>query len=225
MIKRKGSTGQVDLPIAFVVMPEEAREWRSIEMAPVFFRLLIIVIVIATAVGAGWLIEAFLSIGKPSPFAHTRQGHLMGWLGLGITLLAFVYPLKKRVSQSRRWPRDWFRMHMVAGVMGPLVILLHSGAHLHALVPLLALAGMAVVTVSGIVGQGVHYLALRTLNDRRRQLHDQGLSSEQIELHLHRMAAQEEAFRLWQSIHAPMTLMFLVLTAMHVVGAIYFGGF
>ena len=194
-------------------------------MTPVFLRLLTIVIFVAVAVAAGWLIEAFLSIGKPSPFAHTRRGHLMGWLGLGITVLVFVYPIKKRVSQSRRWPREWFRVHMVAGVMGPLVILLHSGAHLHALVPLLALAAMAVVTVSGIVGQGVHYLALRTLNDRRRQLHDQGLSAEQIELDLHRMAAQEEAFRLWQSIHAPMTLMFLVLTAMHVVGAIYFGGF
>ena len=206
-------------------MPEEAREWRSIEMTPVFLRLLTIVIFIAVAVAAGWLIEAFLSIGKPSPFAHTRQGHLMGWLGLGITLSVFVYPIKKRVSQSRRWPREWFRVHMVAGVMGPLVILLHSGAHLHALVPLLALAAMAVVTVSGIVGQGVHYLALRTLNDRRRQLHDQGLSAEQVELHLHRMAEREEAFRLWQSIHAPMTLMFLILTAMHVVGAIYFGGF
>jgi hypothetical protein len=44
-------------------------------------------------------------------------------------------------------------------------------------------------------------------------------------LRLHRMAAQEEAFRLWQSIHAPMTLMFLVLTALHVMGAVYFGGF
>ena len=194
-------------------------------MTPVSFRLLTIVIVIAVAVAAGWWVEAFLSSGKPSPFAHTKQGHLLGWLGLGITLLVFVYPIKKRASQNRRWPRDWFRMHMVAGVMGPLVILLHSGAHLHALVPVLALIAMAVVTVSGIVGQGVHYLALRTLNDRRRQLHDQGLSADEIDVLLHRMAAQEKAFRLWQSIHAPMTLMFLVLTAMHVVGAIYFGGF
>ena len=42
---------------------------------------------------------------------------------------------------------------------------------------------------------------------------------------LHRMAAQEETFRLWQSIHTPMTLMFLVLTALHVIGALYFGGY
>ncbi len=188
-------------------------------------RLVTIVLSITVAVVAAWLAEAFLSIGKPSPFAHTRQGHLMGWMGMGITLLVFVYPIKKRMSRDRRWPRGWFRVHMVAGVMGPLVILLHSGAHFHALVPLLALAAMAVVVISGIVGQGIHYLVLRTLNDSRRQLHDQGLAAEEIELRLHRMAAEEEAFRLWQSIHAPMTLMFLVLTAMHVMGALYFGGF
>ncbi len=105
-----------------------------------------------------------------------------------------------------------------------LLIFLHSGAHVHAMVPLLALAAMVIVVVSGIVGQGVHYLALRTLNDRRRELHEEGLGSEEIDLRLHRMAAQEEAFRLWQSIHAPMTLMFLVLAAMHVIGALYFGG-
>lgn len=148
----------------------------------------------------------------------------MGWIGLGITMLVFVYPIKKRLSRNHRWPRGWFQVHMVAGVIGPLLILLHSGAHVHALVPLLALAAMVVVVVSGVVGQGVHYLALRTLNDRRRHLHEEGLRVDEIDLRLHRMAAQEEAFRLWQSIHAPMTLMFLVLTAVHVMGALYFGG-
>ncbi|HEY7532707.1 MAG TPA: hypothetical protein VH681_08035, partial [Nitrospiraceae bacterium] len=71
---------------------------------------------------------------------------------------------------------------------------------------------------------GVHYLALRMLNDQRRQLHAEGVALDEIELRLHRIAAQEEAFRLWQSIHAPMTLMFLVLTMMHVIGALFFGG-
>lgn len=193
-------------------------------MAPLSRRLTTIVVLMVAAVAAALLVEAFLSIGSPSPFAHTRQGHLMGWIGLGIILLVFVYPIKKRLSRNHRWPRGWFQVHMVAGVIGPLLILLHSGAHVHALVPLLALAAMVVIVVSGIVGQGVHYLALRTLNDRRRQLHEEGLGSDEIDLRLHRMAAQEEAFRLWQSIHAPMTLLFLVLTAMHVIGALYFGG-
>lgn len=148
----------------------------------------------------------------------------MGWVGMGAILLVFVYPITKRMSRNHRWPRGGFQVHMVAGVVGPLLIFLHSSAHVHALVPLLALTAMVVVVLSGIVGQGVHYLALRTLNDQRRQLHEEGLGSDEIDLRLHRMAAQEEAFRLWQSIHAPMTLMFLVLTAMHVIGALYFGG-
>ena len=216
--------GLVALPIAFVVMREVVKVWRSIEMTVLFRRLVIIGLSVTGAVVAAWLVEALLSIGKPSPFAHTKQGHLMGWIGLGTTLLVFVYPIKKRISRNRRWPRDWFRVHLVAGVMGPLLILLHSGAHLHALVPSLALAALAVVVVSGIIGQGVHYLAVRTLNDRRRQLYDQGLSADEVEVRLHQMASQEEAFRVWQSIHAPMTLMFLVLTALHVIGAVYFGG-
>jgi hypothetical protein len=193
-------------------------------MAPLSRRLTTIVVLMVAAIAAALLVEAFLSTGAPSPFAHTRQGHLMGWIGLGIILLVFVYPIKKRLSRNHRWPRGWFQVHMVAGVIGPLLILLHSGVHVHALVPLLALVALIVVVVSGIVGQGVHYLALRTLNDRRRELHEEGLGPDEIDLRLHRMAAQEEAFRLWQSIHAPMTLMFLVLTAMHVIGALYFGG-
>jgi hypothetical protein len=116
-------------------------------------RLAIILVSVAAAVVAAWMMEAILSIGKPSPFAHTKQGHLMGWIGLGTTLLVFVYPIKKRMSRNRRWPRDWFRVHLIAGVMGPLCILLHSGAHLHAVVPSLALMTMAVVVVSGIVGR------------------------------------------------------------------------
>ena len=45
-----------------------------------------------------------------------------------------------------------------------------------------------------------------------------------VEALLHGRASQEEAFRLWQVIHAPMTLMFLALTAMHVAGALFFAG-
>ena len=31
-------------------------------------------------------------------------------------------------------------------------------------------------------------------------------------------------FRVWQMIHAPMTLLFIALVALHVIGALYFGG-
>ena len=193
-------------------------------MSPVSRRLLTIIVVVIVAVGSVLAFEAWLSLRTSSSFAHTRQGHLMGWAGLGVILLVFVYPIKKRVRPNVPWPRGWFQVHMTAGVIGPLLIVLHSGAHVHALVPQLALAALAVVVVSGVVGQGVHYLAVRALNDRRRQLHDEGVAPDDIDVRLQEMAVQEEGFRLWQAVHSPMTIMFLVLTAMHVARALYFGG-
>jgi len=193
-------------------------------MSPAVRRLLAIIVVGIVAVGGVLAFEAWLSLRSSSPFGHTRQGHLMGWAGLGVILLVFGYPIKKRMHPNAPWPRGWFQIHMAAGVAGPFLIVLHSGAHVHALVPQLALVALAVVVFSGIVGQGVHYLALRALNDRRRQLHDEGVPPDDIDVRLQQMAAQEEGFRLWQAVHSPMTLMFLVLTAMHVVGALYFGG-
>ena len=98
-------------------------------------RILVVSAVVVVAVAGALLFEALLSLGEATPFGHTQYGHVAGWIGFAVTLLVFVYPLRKRISPARRWPRGWFRVHMVAGVVGPLLIFLHSGAHYHALVP------------------------------------------------------------------------------------------
>ena len=193
-------------------------------MMGVRWRLIAVVAATVGAVVGALAFEALLSLDKVTPFGHTGYGHGVGWAGLAVTLLVFVYPFRKRASPMRRWPRAWFRVHMVAGVIGPLLIFIHSGAHYHAVVPILAMVSMVVVVVSGIVGQLVHAASLRTLNEQRHLLQHQGMSENDIDAQLHGMASQEEAFRLWQAIHAPMTLMFLVFTLLHVVGALFFAG-
>lgn len=193
-------------------------------MTTVRQRVLLVSAVVVAAVAGALMFEAVLSLGEATPFGHTRYGHAVGWAGLAVTLLVFVYPLRKRMSPARRWPRGWFRVHMVAGVLGPLLIFLHSGAHYHALVPILAMGSMVIVVLSGIVGQAVHAFSLRTLNEQRHELQHQGLSESDIDAQLHQMASQEEAFRIWQAIHAPMTVLFLVLTGLHVAGALFFAG-
>ena len=193
-------------------------------MTTVQRRALVSGVVAVAAVAGALIFEAVLSVEPASPFGHTRNGHAIGWLGLASILLVFVYPIRKRYSPARRWPRGWFRVHMVAGILGPLLIFLHSGAHYHALVPVLAMVSMVIVVLSGIVGQAVHAMAVRALNDQRRRFQQEGLSEHDIDSKLHSMASQEEAFRIWQAIHAPMTLMFVALTALHVVGALFFAG-
>ena len=97
-------------------------------MTGVRSRLIAVVVATVGAVATGLAFEALLSLEQVTPFGHTRYGHGVGWAGLVVTLLVFVYPIRKRASPSRRWPRGWFRVHMVAGVLGPLLIVIHSGA-------------------------------------------------------------------------------------------------
>ena len=83
---------------------------------------------------------------------------------------------------------------MIFGAFGPLLILVHSGAHFHALVPIAAMLTIGVVVLSGIVGQLLHYLAFREVNEHRRELAAQGLSPTDIEAQVHSLVHHEEAF-------------------------------
>lgn len=194
-------------------------------MSPLARRAILVSILVGSAIGGAFILEELLTTRPDRPFGHTHLGHLTGWVGLGVILLVFVYSFTKRSAGQRRWPKGWFRVHMIAGIMGPVLILIHAGNHFHALVPVLALLAMGAVVLSGLIGQAVHYLILRTLQDRRRLLAQQGLSEDDLDARLHAMAAQEKAFRFWQYLHAPVTATFLILTFLHVGAALYFGGF
>lgn len=187
-------------------------------------RLLFVSAAILIAVFASLVLEVLLSLSTRWPFAHSARGHIVGWCGFAVILLTYLYSWKKRHNPKGVWPKNWFTLHMAAGILGPMIILVHSGWHLHALVPVLALIAMMGVVVSGVTGKAIHYAAVRMLSDHRRELTRQGLSPDQIELAVFEMAAQEETFRVWQIIHAPLAGLFMVLTLLHIAGAVFFGG-
>ncbi len=193
-------------------------------MTAISKRFLIVMGCIVVAIAGGFLIEMFLSFQSGGQFGHTQRGHVVGWIGLAVMLTVFVYSIKKRYGRKAGWPKGWFRVHQVAGIVGPLLILIHAGLHFHALVPMLALLAMGVVVVSGVVGVAVHRKALSLLNTTRKQLLRQGLAREDIEDQLYDLASGEETFRIWQMIHAPMVMLFLALVITHILGALYFGG-
>jgi hypothetical protein len=113
---------------------------------------------------------------------------------------------------------------MGAGILGPLIIFVHSGVHFHAWVPILALVSMVFVVVSGIVGQALHYWMFQLLYERRHQQEFEGLPEEVIEARLHDLALQEKALRWWKCLHGPLTWSFLALTVLHIGGALFYGG-
>ena len=187
-------------------------------------RFLTVIGFVIVAIAGGLLIKIFLSLKSGWPFGHTQKGHIVGWIGLAIILLVFIYPLRKRYRQKAGWPRGWFRVHQVAGVIGPVLIFIHAGPHIHALVPVLAMLAMVIVVVSGVLGSVVHRKALHVLNEKRKELLSQGLSREDVEDRLYDLVSSEETFRVWQIIHAPMVILFLALVVTHIIGALYFGG-
>jgi hypothetical protein len=188
-------------------------------------RTALILSLVCLAILSAFFLEYFLSATPSRPFGHTQLAHVVGWIGLGFIGMTFVYPLKRWRHPNRVWPKRWFQIHMVCGILGPLIIFVHAGAHFHAWVPILALIAMVLVVMSGIVGQALHYWAFRMLYERRHQLVFEGMPEDGIEAHLHDLALQEESLRWWRCLHGPLTWSFVSLALLHIGGSLFFGGF
>lgn len=105
---------------------------------------------ISLLVGGAWL---FVQQG------HFQAGDAVGyWIGVagGIAmLLLFSYPLRKHVRWLHRLGQVkwWFWVHMALGILGPLLILVHSTFRVGSVNAAVALYSMLVVAGSGIVGR------------------------------------------------------------------------
>lgn len=87
--------------------------------------------------------------------AATGLGYWLGIAGASLMLLMLLYPLRKRL-RALRWLGSvpaWFRLHMVCGILGPALILLHTNFRLGSLNSNIALTTMMVVMISGIAGR------------------------------------------------------------------------
>ena len=82
-------------------------------------------------------------------------GYWLGIVGSSLMLLLLLYPLRKRTKTLRAIGSVgfWFRAHMVLGVFGPVLVILHSNFRLGSINSNVALATMLIVSASGIVGR------------------------------------------------------------------------
>lgn len=85
-------------------------------------------------------------------------GYWLGVAGGTMMLLLFSYPLRKHFRFAQNWGRVkwWFLVHMLLGVGGPLLILLHSTFHIGSLNAGVALFSMIIVALSGVVGRFIY---------------------------------------------------------------------
>lgn len=81
-------------------------------------------------------------------------GHLLGIVGSALMLLMLLYTVRKRVPGLRRAGalHLWLDFHIYCGVIGPLLVVLHSSFKVQGLVAL-SFWSMIVVALSGFVGR------------------------------------------------------------------------
>lgn len=101
--------------------------------------------------------------------AHDRIGYGLGVAGGVAMLLLFSYPLRKYVRALHRLGKvkGWFIAHMVLGVAGPLLILLHSTFRIGSVNAGVALWSMLVVAASGVVGRFIYLRVHRGLSGEK----------------------------------------------------------
>jgi hypothetical protein len=96
-------------------------------------------------------------------------GYYMGVVGGIMMLTLLLYPLRKhlRFMQVLGGMRHWFRVHMLFGIIGPLLILFHSTFTIGSLNAGVALACMLLVAGSGVVGRFMYTRIHHGLYGRR----------------------------------------------------------
>lgn len=82
----------------------------------------------------------------------------MGLYGGLLMLVTLLYALRKRVKAFGKMGNvtTWYYVHLVAGVLGPVLIILHSSFTLKAMNSTVALVSMLCVIASGIFGRYIY---------------------------------------------------------------------
>lgn len=115
---------------------------------------------------------AFLAKDEYYWSAEFGIGYAFGIVGATAMALLLVYPLAKRQPfLARRFSlQQWFRLHMVLGIVGPLLILLHTNFRLGSLNSNIAFWSMVLMVSSGLIGRYLYQKIHRGLYGTRIRL-------------------------------------------------------
>jgi hypothetical protein len=130
---------------------------------------MLVYLLLALLVWATWRIS-LLGLFKPGD----DTGYWLGVAGALMMLTLLSYPLRKNLRFARRWGniKGWFWLHIVLGVLGPLLILLHSNFQTGSLNAAVALYSMLLVAGSGVAGRFIFQRINRGLHGEQSSLQD-----------------------------------------------------
>ncbi|MBF0471813.1 MAG: hypothetical protein HQL48_10615 [Gammaproteobacteria bacterium] len=149
-------------------------------------------------------------------------GRYLGILGTLLIMLSFVYSMRKRKLIRSGSPKTLLRLHETLTWVGALMILVHAGVHIYAILPWLALIAMLVNVISGMTGKVLLERSRRFMAEKRQAYVDQGLSTETIEKRVFWDATTFDLMKRWRVVHLPISLAFAILALTHILSIFLF---
>jgi hypothetical protein len=126
-------------------------------------------LLLALMITFGWLISDHKFVTPEEGI-----GYWLGIAGGSMMVLLLMYPLRKRfrILHVLGATKHWFRLHMVFGLLGPLLIMYHSNFNLGSFNSSVAFYAMLLVAGSGIVGRHFYAGIHRGLYGRKTNLRE-----------------------------------------------------
>lgn len=150
------------------------------------------------------------------PTASGLVGHGIGILGFALMLMTeTLYSIRKLLTDAR-WGNmeSWLRFHIVTGLVGPYMVLLHAAMMFQGLAGVTMLLTVVVV-ISGVVGRYLYTAMPHAATLPPKAAETVGVRAAQP--HTHR-----GALATWHALHVPLTWMLFTAAFVHVVAALYY---
>ncbi len=143
---------------------------------------------IGVAFVSGWVYYSAPLAERPHLEMHTLlkpgglRGHGYGIVGSAMILLLFLYSLRKRQKFGIRWGKTskWLNVHILFGIVGPLLVTLHTAFKFNGIVSI-GYYSMLAVMFSGIFGRYIYIQIPRGAQGAELELGDIKAASDTLE--------------------------------------------
>ncbi len=157
-----------------------------------------------------------LFLTREIPPAGELFGHGLGVVGFLFMLMTeTLYSLRKR-SRSVRWGRMsyWLEFHIITGLVGPFMVLLHTSWKFNGLAGVTTLLTIIIV-VSGFIGRYIFTRIPRSLDG----LEVEGAVPQEA------LKRARQLLALWHAIHIPIGMALFISAFVHIGAALYYSTF
>ena len=160
------------------------------------------------------------------PAASSLVGHGIGIVGFVLMLMTeTLYSIRKlQTTAGLGNLAGWLRFHMVTGLVGPYMVLLHTSMRFSGLAGV-AMLLTVVVVISGLVGRYLYAGTGRTSEGAGALYPAEPAAAAGVDRTIEHAEARRGALATWYSFHVPLTWALFLTALVHAGGALYYATF